>query len=661
MSAFVGLLILDGTPCPPSVVEAMLGRLRHRVDARGWSGAQVRCQNSIGLGYAPSLSTPESLGELQRPDEAQILTHNGLTLWLTSDVRLDGRGELLRELGLPSEAKGWSDGRLILEAYARWGRDAPAHLRGDFAFAIWDAARQRLFCARDRFGTKPFYYAYKPGQFFAFSNEIKALWPVPGLDAAINETQVVNYLLSRFDDKTSTFYSAVRRLSPAHWFEIAPKQRDELQENRYWQLDATRELALPRDGDYAAMLREGFVASVRERMRSADKFAVFLSGGLDSSSVAAVAERYAEPSQKPVPALSRVFDRFAECDERPFIQATLDRGEFQPIWRVSDDLTALTDIEKMLWHLDQPSPGPNSCAAWAQYRVLQDAGASVVIDGHGGDEVVFKGYERVSQLLRQGQYATAWHEITALRRHGIMEEGPGPLIWNALLWRARGTKGIGRVLSLRTRGKSRSQTALGASPTDSGAQNGNQALRLLSPRFAEQAQHSPAATAAHSVREEHFKALESAVQPVALEMLDSMAGAHAMESRCPFWEQQLIEMCLSFPADQKMRHGFNRYVMRGAMEGLLAPKVQWRPDKTDFSAQVLESLRVAERERVDQMLDLWTAQNTRLSEFVELEEVRLLWEQVQNAPPGSPKAMQNASILWKVLNLGLWLSQSPKI
>lgn len=653
MSAFVGLLILDGTRCPQPVVEMMLERLRHRVEARGWSARRVRCAGSMGLGYAPLFSTPQAIQDIEQPDEAQTLTHNGLQLWITSDVRLDNRDELASELKLDGqEARQWSDGRLILEAYARWAQASPQHLRGDFAFAVWDAARQRLFCARDRFGTKPFYYAYQAGQFFAFANEIKALWSVPGLDASVNETQIANYLLARFDDKNSTFYRDVRRLSPASWMEIAPRQSGELRENLYWELDAQRELTLPRDEDYAAMLREGFFDSVRQRTRSEGRFSVFLSGGLDSSSVAAVAERLAAPSQKPVPALSRIFDRFPQCDERAFIQTTLERGEFEPMWNLSDDLTALTDIERVLWHLDQPSHGPNACAAWAQYKVLQNAGFHVVINGHGGDEVVFMGYGRVAELMRRGEFSTARRELRALRQHGVMDVAFAPVMWNALLWRARGTRGFGRVLSLGSRRRKRRTV-----PTIDKASTPSQ--RLLHPELAARVpdvvERSP-----HTVRAEHFQALNSPVQPAALEVLDAMAGAHAIESRCPFWEQHLVEMCLSFPSDQKMRAGFNRYVMRRVMEGLLAPAVQWRADKTDFSPQVLESLRVVERKRVDHLLDLWNTTSEPVGEYVNMEEARSLWLQVQNAPLGSPQAMPNAALLWKVLSLGLWLSQQTQ-
>lgn len=673
MSAFVGLLLLNGAPCPQPVVESMLTRLRHRVDARGWAGAQVRCHDAVGLGYAPRLSAPQSLSELERPDACQTLLHNGLRLWITSDVRLDGRAELAAELaaelGLDAaQAREWPDGRLVLEAYARFGRETPAHLRGDFAFAIWDEARHRLFCARDRFGTKPFYYAYKAGQFFAFANEIKALWPVPGLDAGVNETQIANYLLSRFDDKTSTFYASVRRLSPASWVEIEAKQSGELHEHLYWELDANRELILPRDEDYAAMLREGFTQSVRERMRSDGPCAVFLSGGLDSSSIAAVAERGAQTHQKPLPTFSTFFDRFSECDEREFINQTLARGQFEPMWMNGDEISPLHNMERLIWHLDQPPPGPNSCSAWAQYGLLGQAGFGAVLDGHGGDEVVYLGYERVAELLRQGDLGAARREMRLLARHGLWDQSPWPLLWQGLLLKGRKTRGLGRIMAAALRIQNRRLERREARRLHAGAvgtADGDLdifAARLLHPEFARRFPNAAPEAPARGVREAHLRALNGALQPLALEIIDAMAGAYAIESRCPFWEQNLVEMCLAFPSAQKLRNGFNRYAMRSAMEGILAPAVQWRAKKTDFAPQAVESLRTHERQRINQMLESWQSDaDSEINRYIDLEEVKAHWTNLQNAPEFSTSAAVAAISLWKVLALAIWLEQQKPL
>lgn len=637
----------------------MLHRLRHRVDACGARAARVRCRGPLGLGNAVLLSTPQARHEIERPDDAQTLSRDGLTLWLASDVRLDNRQELVEVLHLGAEAaRLWSDGRLILEAFARWKEDAPLHLRGDFAFAVWDQTRQRLFCARDRLGTKPFYYAHLPGHFFAFASEIKALWWVADLEKTVNDAQIADYLLGRFESYTSTFYRNVHRLGAAHRMWVSPEIPNQLRADCYWELNPQRQILLDSDNDYAAMLREGFFDSVRERTRSEGRFSVFLSGGLDSSSVAAVAERVATPAQKPVPALSRVFDRFPQCDEREYIQTTLDRGDFEPIWNLSDDLTALTDIETMLWHLDQPSHGPNACAAWAQYGVLQKSGFHVVLNGHGGDEVVWMGYGRVADLLKSGEFLTARREVRALQRHGQMQGDFAPALWNALLWHASGTRGIGRVLAWNKRKTRGRKPAL---PNGNAGAEKKPAQRLLSPQLNAQTREAASAQSGQTVKEEHFNALSSPIQAAALEVLDAMAGAHAIESRCPFWEQNLVETCLAFPADQKMRKGFNRYVMRRAMDGILSPQVQWRSGKTDFSAQVVQSLRVVERGRVESLLDLWSATSTDLDRYVNLEEVRLLWDEVRSAPVGASKPMAKAALLWKVLSLGLWLAgQSAK-
>lgn len=649
MSAFAGLLMLDGSPCPPHVVQAMLSRLRHRVEARGWAAKTVRCEGAVGLGFAPLLCTPQSHHELKRPDEAQTWSQNGHKLWITSDARLDNRAQLAEELKLgASEAQTWSDGRLILEAYARWGDETPAHLRGDFAFAIWDAARNRLFCARDRFGTKPFYYAHLPGQFFAFASEIKALWPVPGLEKSLNETQIGEYLLGHFHDKNSTFYRDARRLSPASWMEITPRSSGELRENLFWQLDGMRELNLPRDEDYADLLRDGFTHSVRERMRCDDRFAVFLSGGLDSSSVAAIAAREADAAQRPIPALSTVFERFSGCDERQWINQTLARGEFAPISVWGDDLSPLGDIERLIFHLDQPPMGINTASAWAQYAHLQKAGVRAVLDGHGGDEVIFLGYQRVDELLRQGRFRVAYREMKLLRGHGIGDETPMQGMWSGMLWHARGWRGIGRLFTL-------ARNAGGRAKSGSGDDLGGSAFGLLAPDFAARFDAAPDERPMATVRQEHHRTLDGALGPLALEVLDAMAGAHAIESRTPFLEQNVAEMCLAFPSEQKMRDGFNRHVMRRAMEGVLAPEVQWRAAKTEFSTQVVDGLRVAERAHIDQLLDLWEVAAPGVSDYVDLEQVRGHWLALQNAPFGSYQAASASFMVWKVLSLGLWI------
>jgi len=655
MSAFVGLLYLDGRPCQRDIVGAMLERLKHRADPAGWNARRVRVDGPVGFGYAPLASTPQARFERENPDEACTLARSGKTLWISGHIRLDNRPEIAGACQLgASEAERWSDGRLVLEAYAKWGEETPRHLRGDFAFGIWEGARHRLFLARDRFGTRPFYYAHRPDGWFAFANEIKALWAVPGCVPRVEETEAVAYLLSQTQSKERTFYQDVRRLAPASQMTLDLDSPNSLRTTRYWALDSGVESGFGSDEDTALALRDTFFESVRERTRSEGDFSLFLSGGLDSSSIAATAPRVA-PQKRPVRALSTVYPRFPGCDESRFIEDNLafSGGALFKEWLVGDDLSALHCIERVLWHLDGPPIGPNTCSSWAQYPLLQSAGSRVVLDGHGGDEVVCMGYERVRELLSTGETLSAWRELRLLRKHGVIEEAVWPIVAPFVLRRARSTRGVGRLLSLRARFSRRDSSV--ATPDEDPLMA--PMLAMLRPAARDLLEPPISPPTATMVREEHARTLDGALQSLALEGLDAMAGAHAVEIRMPFWEQHMVELCLSLPSDQKMRDGFNRYVMRRAMEEFLPPSVRWRTDKTNFAPQLVQGLRGIEGARIEATLARWQREGCALAEWIDLARLRELWERFQRDDVPSESATQ-AFTLWRALVLGLWLERA---
>ncbi len=631
----------------------MLDRLRHRVTPDGARRASVRCRGPLGLGCAVLPTTAHARRELEQPDAHQVLREGERELWIACDGRLDNREEIIGALGAGGAARQWSDGRVMLAAYARWGEQSVRRLRGDFAYAIWDARRQKLFCARDIFGVKPFYYAHVPGQFFAFASEIKALWGVAALDASENPAQIADYLASRVRDKTSTFYKNVHRLAPAHWVNLSCES-GELRPQLYWELDGQSELKLDgnaraNDEEYARRVRASFDESLGERMSCDGKLAAFLSGGLDSSCIAARAEEKIAPQHKPLTTFSTIFERFKQCDERVYIDQTLARGDFAPLWMNGDNISPFDDMERILWHLDGPSPGPNICSAWAQYQLLRDAAVNVALDGHGGDEIICKGYDRVSELLHGRRFAAAWHELRLLRRYGVIEASPASQIWNALLWHARDKRGWGRAARMVGRLRRAPQP-------DSLGQLNQAALDVMTPQSRAWLEEAADEPANYNLRAQHARDINGPLQPLALEGIDAMSGAHAIETRCPFWEPNLAQLFVSLPADQKLRHGHNRYVMRRAMQGTLAPAVQWRRDKTDFAPQITAMLRESKGAHLEQFLAQWQSASSSLNRYVDAEEVEAQWRLLQATPPGSSQAAVHGFTLWKVFSLGLWLA-----
>ena len=166
-------------------------------------------ETSIGLGHSMLRTTRESFGELQPA------VFKG-RYWITADARLDGRAELLAALDLSGSGIGHSvpDSELILRAYAKWGSACVEHMRGDFSFAIWDAPNKQLFCARDQFGIKPFYYA-SVGSILVFSNTLDCVRRHPAISGRLNDLAIADFLL--FDviqEPAATSFADIHRLPP---------------------------------------------------------------------------------------------------------------------------------------------------------------------------------------------------------------------------------------------------------------------------------------------------------------------------------------------------------------------------------------------------------------------------------------------------------------
>ena len=204
MSAIAGIHYLNERP----VDFADLGRMVDILAHRGPDGADIWSEGSVGFGHRMLWTTPESLLE-----KLPLVNQRG-DLVITADARIDNREELIAALSLAEcRFEKITDSHLILAAYEKWGETCPEHLLGDFAFAIWDKRNQMLFCARDHFGVRPFYYHHCPRRMFAFASEIKALLCLSEVPNRLNEVRVGAYLEVMLEDKIITFYGDIFRLT----------------------------------------------------------------------------------------------------------------------------------------------------------------------------------------------------------------------------------------------------------------------------------------------------------------------------------------------------------------------------------------------------------------------------------------------------------------
>ncbi|MEJ7810642.1 MAG: asparagine synthase-related protein [Gemmatimonadaceae bacterium] len=279
MSGIVGILHLDGAP----VDERLLGGLTEFMAYRGPDARETWTRGNIGFGHAMFRTTDEA------EHERQPCTLDG-EVWITADARVDARADLLRELRGAGRrvAAAVTDPELILHAYHAWGDECVHHLLGDFAFAIWDGRERRLFCARDPFGVKLFYYSLVGGV-CVLSNTLEVVRRHPAVSDRLNEHAIGDFLLVGYNaELDTTFFGDVQRIPPAHVLSVRVGT-GRVTVRRYWSFPTPAPIRYRRDAEYVEHFRELLSAAVGDRMRT-DQVGIYLSGGLDSTMLAATAK-----------------------------------------------------------------------------------------------------------------------------------------------------------------------------------------------------------------------------------------------------------------------------------------------------------------------------------------------------------------------------------
>ncbi|MEM8808780.1 MAG: lasso peptide isopeptide bond-forming cyclase [Cyanobacteria bacterium P01_G01_bin.38] len=684
MSGIVGIVSLKGHTVSQTDLTAMLDTLAHR----GTDGVNSWLKGTVGMGHRMLWSTPESLLEtlpLVEPSQSlakdleQELTEELTERWvLTADARIDNREELLTKLDLGNRPlEKIPDSDFILAAYQKWGIDCPQHLLGAFAFAIWDASKQSLFCARDHLGVKPFYYSYQADHSFSFASEIKALLALPQIPHRINEVRLGDYLALMMNDKTITSYCDILRLPPAHSLLVSPS---ELKLWSYWSLNPDYELKLDSDEAYAEAFQKIFTEAVRCRLRSAFSLGAHLSGGLDSSSITCVARQLlADSEDTTLHTFSNIFDDVPECDERPYINAVLEQGGLTPHYVQADQFGPLADTKDIWQYEDEALLGPSHSYPWHLNRAAQQAGVRIVLDGLDGDTTVSHGIARLTDLAHQGDWKTFCEEAYGVAKNfgessrSILKNYGFPTLqkWGETrqwlpLFKAiqviHAHFGISRKQMLRSFGLK----PLFSELTQRFRSNNIQATpvkvaypKLVKPSFAEKInldcriqandQTSPASS---TPREQHWQSLNHGVLALILEQLDRCAAAFSLEVRHPFMDKRLVEFCLALPAEQKLNQGWTRMVLRRAMTDILPDSVQWRGGKANMTANLVHGLQVRDRKQLD---DIMLNQLDIVEPYINLDVLKASYDRLISTQKVKAK---DSMIVWQAVILALWLQRS---
>ncbi len=555
MSAIAGIYHLDG----PSVSEDLLLGMRDIVDYRGPDGSGIWTGGKVGFGHRLLWNSEESV------HEKQPMT-NGRGLWITADARIDNRDELktqFRSRGIWNDIEKLfdpfpaPDAAYILFSYQLWGEEAPAHLLGDFSFAIWDDPNQKLFCARDPIGIKPFFYHWN-GRKFLFGSQIKQIFQDASIASTLNVPHLADSLTLHFPNREETPYEACRKLPPAHFLRIGSGG---LEIKRFWELNPDPKISENTLEKNAGICRSLLEEAVRVRLRTPPGYRAgsLLSGGLDSSSIVSVAatlQNRLSDAKSPFPVFTLYFPeanplyRLKNADwvnEEEYVKAVLEKYpqlEYHPVeikgWG------PLENLEENLWCQDVPLLPPN--IAYFQHLFKRGRGLKVrsLFHGEGGDELFVGRVPAVKNIYRELFFGFLGMPKRLLR--AILPEG---------------IKNYYRKIFRKM------------------------APDYFDPRFAKRmGLEERLKTSSVSSRGGIYNWLCLEYITGYLEATERFSSLYSLEVRYPFLDLRLLKFSAAVPDSQKTQGRLHKIVLRESLKDLLPNRIRERLGKAEFSPAV---------------------------------------------------------------------------
>jgi asparagine synthase (glutamine-hydrolysing) len=585
MCGIAGILYADRSAIDPSLFERFSGSLRHRgpddYGFLGWSD-----------GAAPKVTRrPEEVGQSRVG-----LVHRRLSILDLSEAGWqpmsspDGRfhiafnGEIYNYVELRAELEGLghafrshSDTEVLLAAYAEWGAGALNRLIGMFAFAVLDLPARKLFLARDFYGIKPLFYARLP-QGIAFASEITPLLDLPGVGRQADPQGVFDYLrYGTTGGGGGTLFAAVSQLPAAHYMEVPLDRPGDAEPVRYWEVRADRNTDLSYK-EAADRLRDLFLESVSLHLRSDVPVGACLSGGIDSSAIV-MAMRRLQGDKLHLHTFSHVTEDPVLGEERwADLVAGAARATVHKVRPTPEDL--VEDLDPLIRTQGEPFGSTSIYAQYRVFRLAQESGIKVMLDGQGADEML-AGYRhflsaRLGSLLRRGRVGQAARFV----RHASRLSGAGgltlPLQSARLLVPPRLQGPFRRLL-----GKEWVPAWLNADWFEA---QGVRSQPVWSP--------GPKKTL---LRDQLHNAFTESSLPMLLRYEDRNSMAFSIESRVPFLTPPLTDFIFSLPEEYVISpEGTTKALFRDAMRGIVPDAVLDRKDKIGFATperQWLSTLR----------------------------------------------------------------------
>jgi asparagine synthase (glutamine-hydrolysing) len=614
MCGIAGRFNLDGRPVDPALITRMATAVTHRGPDEGG----VHFAGAIGLAN-------RRLSIIDVGGGKQPIANEDGTVWVVLNGEIYNFVELRAEL----EKRGHhfrtrTDTEVIVHLYEDFGPGLLEHLRGMFAFAVWDERRRRLLLARDRLGEKPLYYSHRPGKFLLFGSELKSLLADPDLHVSLNAAALDQYLSVSYVPAPDSIFNEVSKLPAGHYL-TCDEQAMEVRE--YW------DVPLPPDGEEdrldAEALHERLREAVRIQLRSDVPLGAFLSGGIDSTTIVATMAEFVGAG------IVSCSVGFAEKEHNELSHARMvadlvqSRHQEEVVEPPSAEM-----IERLCWHFDEPFGDSSAVPTWAVSRLARRR-VKVALSGDGADEL-FGGYRRHA--------VESWEHN--LRGYGRLASRAMSRLAAALPEGMTGQHAFAR---------------LGAPPDEACA---------LKFQFASRAQRLKERIYTRELREEVKKSdpgapfkrayqrarrsdpvnrilyvdLKTSLADDMLVKVDRMSMAHGLEVRAPFLDHRLVEMVARLSGRVKLTGSATKPLLRTVLDGRV-PRAAWHRPKHGFTAPVAQWLRGSLRACAEDVL--FPSSGAGSGRF-ERKGLRRIWDDHQAG------RQNHDHELWMVLIFEMW-------
>jgi asparagine synthase (glutamine-hydrolysing) len=543
------------TRAPDSPPEALLARMTGVIRHRGPDACGYYRDPFASLGHRRLSIIDVSAGHqpMSNEDDSLWITYNG-EIFNHADLRpaLEAAGHQYRTR---------CDTETILHAYEQYGPDCVMRFRGMFSFAIWDKHARTLFCARDRLGKKPFYY-YWDGHLFAFASEIKALLEHPAISPRFEESLLSEYLHFGYCSGEQTLFSGIRKLMPGHWLLLTP---DRFEIRQYWQIPCPASQEKRADRDWIAECRARLEEAVRTRLMSDVPLGMFLSGGVDSSAIAALMKPMSGGPVKTF-AVGYREQAFSELAYARQVAEKIGTEHHEVVVSMDDFFGALPQL---VWHEDEPISWPSSVSLYFVSRLASEQ-VKVVLTGEGSDEL-FAGYARYRFYLLNQRWMEAYRHVPRPLRASVRSLIAGSPLISGNFRRKLQHSVLGRGEDLETLYLDNFYSAFSRAEQQ----------RLLAPGVPFQ---PPCDSLLHYWGSRPEAALLSRMlyadqKTYLVELLmkqDQMSMACSIESRVPFLDHPFVEFAASVPDHMKLRGATGKYILKRAVEDILPREIIYR-------------------------------------------------------------------------------------